>query len=231
MDSSLDADTGRERAKANDGADGGICAENKDDPEGGGVYATGYSRQINASAAENHPDAVSPVSTDGTDKTDAAAVKRDELEFWMAADIIYNRARASWLTRCHQAFLLLTIVAGSTAATDIVNAHICAFAVVLFATLDLVLDPATMAAAHREIVRALHGEVIKLKGEAPSVERLRRIERRLLKISTTEGAPYNALRALAHNATIRALGRNEAGIVEVSRYRRLTSNLFRFEGW
>lgn len=159
----------------------------------------------------------------------ARSDRSNNLEFHLAVDIVYNRARAGWLLLWHRAFLFGTIIAGSVAASDVSNPKLCAVLAAVLAAFDLVFDPGAGAAAHGEIVRELHAVLIRLTRAKFSEAEMDRAEGDLLTLSATERAPYCAQRDIAHNQAITALGRDPTHRAKIG-WRRGLSQVFRFEG-
>ncbi len=174
------------------------------------------------------------ISADPTDKAAANQIsdggRAAEIEFNIAADIIYNRARASFLTLSHRAFLLGAIIAGSTAASDLASAKLCAFGAAACAALDLVFDPATGAAVYRELIRSIHDVLVDLKQRKFTGAAMDEAEVALLKISGTETAPFHARREMAFNQTRLSFGREDLPPIRVGLWRRALSQVWRFEG-
>ncbi len=180
-----------------------------------------------ASAAGAEGGEASKASEAGKVMADSRA---DDTEFNIAVDVIYNRNRSAWLLWCHRALMFATIMLGSVAATDLANAKVCAVLAAACAAFDLVFDPATTAAAHREIIRQLHEIVAALRRDKGSEAAADTADKALMNLSATEPAPYNMLRALAYKEAVKALGRDPVHCEDVPLYLRPFVNVLRFEG-
>ena len=189
--------------------------------------------------AEDHRGLLAAASAAGAEGGEAAAAteeevigntRADDIEFNIAVDVIYNRDRAAWLLWCHRALMFATIMLGSVAATDLANAKVCAVLAAACAAFDLVFDPATTAAAHREIIRQLHEIVAALRRDKGSEAAADTADKALMNLSATEPAPYNMLRALAYKEAVKALGRDPVHCEDVPLYLRPFVNVLRFEG-
>ena len=156
--------------------------------------------------------------------------RAEEMTFNITVEIVYNRARASFLIWCHRVLLFGTIAAGTSAAADLWSVKLLAALAATFGLLDLVFDPATTAAQHRDITRVQHATLIKLRRARFSPEAMVEADAVLLDLSATEPAPFEAQRAIAYNQTIASLGRDEANRIPLTRTRRVLSQWLRFEG-
>lgn len=158
------------------------------------------------------------------------ATRADDLEFNIAVDVIYHRARAAWLTVIHRVLMFGAIMFGTAAASDLESAKVCAAISAACAALDLVFDPTTSAAAHRETNRGLHAIMSTLRLEHFAESAMDDADKTLMQLSVDEAAPYNLARALARNEAIISLGRDPNKAEHVRWFVRPFVNVFRFEG-
>ena len=178
-----------------------------------------------AGASENGEAATAAAQTEEVTRDPRA----DDVEFNVAVDVIYHRNRAGWLLGFHRVLMFATIMFGSVAATDVANAKICAVLAAACAAFDLVFDPATTAADHREILRKLHEIIADLRHHRFTGAAIDTADRALMALSATEPATYNLLRTLAYNEAVRSLGRDPSQNEAVPLWLMPLVNVFRFE--
>jgi hypothetical protein len=174
--------------------------------------------ELAAGAAGSSPSAASAPAA-----STLRAVAAD-LEFYLAVEIHYHRARQAWLSAAHRWMMFIAILFGSGAATAVAPA-LCGLLAALTAAADLAFDFPGRAAQHADLARQYLGLAQRL-GDGDDVAI---VQRAMLEVSGGEPPVYNVAREMAHNLAIASLGRDPSAKIVVPESRRWLAHLFRFD--
>lgn len=152
-----------------------------------------------------------------------------ELEFYLAVEVHYHRARQAWLAGAHRWMMFFAILLGSAAAASIFP-PVAGLLVAAIGAADLCFDFTSRATQHSDLARrylALAGDLAAAKGDAGKREAVLAGW-----IATSCDAPpvYHVALDLAHNRAIQSLGRDAAFRAPLPHWKRVLAHTWRFDG-
>lgn len=190
-----------------------------------------------AARAADHPEDMATGKARGSATSSTAAAPAsstlngtpEDVEFYLAVDVHYHRARQAWLETAHRWMMFLAIMFGSAAAADWLPAAVCGLLAALAAGADLAFDFTGRAAQHGELARKYLGIARQLSARPNDAVALAAVQDAMLEASGDEPPVYHAVRDLSHNLAVTSLGRDQASKVEITRWQLWFAHCWRFE--
>lgn len=148
---------------------------------------------------------------------------------------LYHRARMAWFAGLHRLGMFINILAGTGAVAAVVTKDAqltleVSLLVAFVSAANLAFDFAGFARKHEDSRRLYHDIAAELEEDGAEEARVRRLRARMIRASASEPTVYEAAQAVAFNAAIRSLGRDEQDEFVLSRPQRLLRHLWPYGG-
>jgi hypothetical protein len=152
------------------------------------------------------------------------------LEFYLAVEVHYHRAREAWLAGMHRWTMFLAILFGTAAAGQLAPPLFAGLLVAAAAAADLCFDFTGRAAQHSNLARRYLVMAREFAVGREDEALRKKILAAIIDASGDEPPVYNAAKDLAHNLAIQSLGRDVAARAAIPPIRRLLAHVWRFDG-
>ena len=153
-----------------------------------------------------------------------------DLEFYLAVEVHYHRARQAWLAGMHRWTMFLAILFGTAAAGQLAPPLVAGLLVAAAAAADLCFDFTGRAAQHSNMARCYLVMARELAAGREDEALRKKILADFIDASSDEPPVYNVAKDLAHNLAIQSLGRSVEARAIVPLSRRLRAHVWRFDG-
>lgn len=152
-----------------------------------------------------------------------------ELEFYLAVEVRYHEARASFLMTAHRLAMFATIVLGSAVIGSIGNDKIVGLTLAAIGAAEMAFDPAGRSAEHRIVGQKYSELLVRLASSGHDAGRVAEIFRAMVEAGKDDPAEYRTAKLIAHNHVIRSLGRDTSKIEHVPVLKRAIAQIWRGE--
>ncbi|MEJ0093368.1 MAG: hypothetical protein WDN46_14095 [Methylocella sp.] len=182
---------------------------------------------------------VAPDASSGSSATAEAGSEADvvtlnteaaDLEFYLAVDVHYHRARQAWFTGLHRWTMFFTILLGTAAAGEVFVAWLSGLLIAAFGAADLCFDFSGRAALHSDLARGYIALARELAAGKDDPDRRSAVLESWIEMSGDAPPVYRAARDMAHNLAIQSLGRDAGARAILSFRKRILAHVWRFEG-
>jgi hypothetical protein len=152
-----------------------------------------------------------------------------DLEFYLAVDVHYHRARQAWFSAMHRWAMFFAIMFGTAAAGQLGPPLFAGLLVAAAAAADLCFDFTGRAAQHSDMARRYLTMAREFAVDREDEALRKKILAEIIDASGDEPPVYNVAKDLAHNLAIQSLGRDVSARAVVPPSRRLLAHLCRFD--
>jgi hypothetical protein len=156
-----------------------------------------------------------------------------ECEFNIMMSIRYHMKRQHFFSRFHRVVSILTIAFSTAAFASILNqvgvALYASATVVLLQSIDLFVDSRKSTELHNDLRRSyliLYKELLKHDNHMLTDKQSRNIRAKISEIEMDEPPIMRALLELSHNDVVKATNSKNENMIEVSWFKRITSQCF-----